>query len=400
MSLHHPSRPSGGAWAAAVVWAALPLFSCGLATPFTIGFAAFWLRSVGQLVAAGLYTVNVGVFIIAITMYDQVDDIPEPMSTIVSLMFVAGWIGSVIHSGILVPAMARARSGRPAMAGAPSGPPGTYPPPNVHQRTTTPTAHRRPGEPDWIGHYRVLQPLGRGGQGAVYLAMAPNGVRVAVKVLHDLVDETARARFAREVDAARRVATFSTARVLDVSITGQSAYIVSEYVEGPSLEQLVRRHGPRDEDGLTRLALSTSGALAAIHKAGVVHRDFKPSNVLIGHDGPRVIDFGIARALDQVTVTSGKMVGTPAYMSPEQLSGTPVGPPSDVFSWAVTMMFAATGRPAFGEDTVPAIFNRVLTFHPDLSPLPQSLRGVVGVCLAKRPEDRPSASDVMLAIVH
>ncbi|MGI5268628.1 serine/threonine-protein kinase [Nonomuraea sp. CA-218870] len=372
-----------------------------MATPFTIGFAAFWLRSAGQFVAACLYTVNVGVFIIMISTYDQFDDIPEPMSSIVSLMFVIGWISGVIHSGILVPAMARARSGSPAMAVRPhTGLPTAYPPPDLHQRSTAPSTHRRPGEPEWIGHYRVLRSLGRGGQGAVYLASAPNGVRVAVKVLHDLVDETARTRFAREVDAARRVATFSTARVLDVSITGQFAYIVSEYVEGPSLEQLVRRHGPRDEDGLTRLALSTAGALAAIHKAGVVHRDFKPSNVLIGHDGPRVIDFGIARALDQVTVTSGKMVGTPAYMSPEQLSGTPVGPPSDVFSWAVTMVFAATGRPAFGEDTVPAIFNRVLTYHPDLSPLPPSVRGVAGACLAKNPEDRPSASDVMLAIVH
>ncbi|MEV4105238.1 serine/threonine-protein kinase [Nonomuraea sp. NPDC049649] len=401
MSLHHPSRPSVGAWAASIAWAALSLLSCGLAMPFTIGFAAFWLRSAFQLVAACLYTVNVVLFVVTLEAYDQIDDIPEPWGTTVSLLFVAGWFGGVVHSAILVPAMARARSGGQPVTAPPPGPRSHhYPPPNIHQRTTAPSAHRRPGEPEWIGHYRVLQPLGRGGQGAVYLAMAPNGVRVAVKVLHDLVDETARARFAREVDAARRVATFSTARVLDVSITGQFAYIVSEYVEGPSLEQLVRRHGPRDEDGLTRLALATAGALAAIHKAGVVHRDFKPSNVLIGHDGPRVIDFGIARALDQATVTSGHMVGTPSYMSPEQLSGTPVGPPSDVFSWAVTMMFAATGRPVFGEDTVPAIFNRVLTFHPDLSPLPPSLRGVAGACLAKNPEDRPSASDVMLAIVH
>ncbi|TLF85806.1 serine/threonine protein kinase, partial [Nonomuraea sp. KC401] len=237
-------------------------------------------------------------------------------------------------------------------------------------------------------------------QGAVYLATAPNGTRVAVKVLHDLVDEVARKRFAREVDAARRVATFSTARLLDVSVSGQHPYIVSEYVEGPSLEQLVKKHGPRDEDGLTRLALATAGALAAIHKAGIVHRDFKPSNVLIGHDGPRVIDFGIAKALDQVTMTTGKMVGTPPYMSPEQLSGETVGPPSDVFSWASTIIFAATGRPAFGEDTVPAVFNRVLTVQPDLSSLPPALRGIVGACLNKRPDERPSASDVMLAIVH
>lgn len=273
-------------------------------------------------------------------------------------------------------------------------------PPPPRAAATFPTHDSQPEHPAWIDKYRVLKLLGRGGQGAVYLAVSPEGTRVAVKVLHDLVDEAAKNRFAREVDAARRVATFSTARLLDVSITSRQAYIVSEYVEGPSLEQLVRQKGPRDEDSLTRLALSTAGALAAIHKAGVVHRDFKPSNVLIGSDGPRVIDFGIARALDQVTMTQSKMVGTPPYMSPEQLTGALVGPPSDVFSWAVTMVFAATGRPAFGEDTVPAVFNRVLNVHPNLSALPAGLREVVDSCLQKRPEDRPTASAAMLAIVH
>ncbi|HUR06883.1 MAG TPA: serine/threonine-protein kinase [Nonomuraea sp.] len=399
MSYSQPARPTSGAWAAAIVWAALPLMTCGLATPFTIGFAAYWLRSTWHVVAAGVYAICIGSFVMAALAYDQFEDIPGTLSGVVSLGLVVSWLGGVIHSSVLVPTMVRARRNRPVYQ-----PPHQHrsaPPPfDLHQRTTAPSLQHRPHEPEWIGHYRVLQPLGRGGQGAVYLAMAPNGVRVAVKVLHDLVDDVARARFAREVDAARRVATFSTARVLDVSITGQHAYIVSEYVEGPSLEHLVRKYGPRDEDSLTRLALSTAGALAAIHKAGIVHRDFKPSNVLIGPDGPRVIDFGIARALDQMTVTSGKMVGTPPYMSPEQLTGAPVGPASDVFSWAVTMMFAATGRPAFGEDTVPAVFNRVLTFHPDLSPLPPALRGTVGSCLHKSPNDRPSASDVMLAIVH
>ncbi|MEU8244812.1 serine/threonine-protein kinase [Nonomuraea sp. NPDC048916] len=400
MSNTHPRGPSGLAWTAAVGWAVLPLFTCGLAAPFTIGFAAYWLRSVWLVLATAAYTVCIGSFVIAVMGYTEFDDIPEPMSTLVSVALMVSWLGGVIHSGILVPAMARARHRQPVYPHpAPHQRPG-YPHTDPHQRTTSPSTHRRPGEPEWIGHYRVLRSLGRGGQGAVYLAMAPNGVQVAVKVLHDLVDETARMRFAREVDAARRVATFSTARLLDVSITGQHAYIVSEYVDGPSLEQLVRRHGPRDEGSLTRLALSTAGALAAIHKAGIVHRDFKPSNVLIGHDGPRVIDFGIARALDQVTMTSGKMVGTPPYMSPEQLTGEQVGPASDVFSWAVTMMFAATGRPPFGEDSVPAVFNRVLTVHPDLSPLPPTLRGVAGSCLQKSPLDRPSASDVMLAIVH
>ncbi|WP_113704547.1 serine/threonine-protein kinase [Nonomuraea lactucae] len=455
MSNSRPVRPSGLAWAASVGWAALPLLTCGLATPFTIGFAAYWLRSVWQVIGAAVYTVCIGSFVIVVGSYDRFADIPDPMSTLVTLGLMISWVGGVIHSGILVPSMARARSqgygyrqhvgpylhghANPRPHGHTNPPPHghtdpprhghTNPPPHgrtdprrhdrpgphhggpqtdprrhqpvdLHQRTTSPTSELRPGEPAWIGHYRVLRSLGRGGQGAVYLAVAPTGVRVAVKVLHDLVDETARTRFAREVETARRVATFSTARVLDVSISGQHAYIVSEYVDGPSLEQLVRQHGPRDEDSLTRLALATAGALAAIHKAGIVHRDFKPSNVLIGHDGPRVIDFGIARALDQMTMTSGKLVGTPPYMSPEQLTGASVGPPSDVFSWAVTMVFAATGRPAFGEDTVPAVFNRVLTVHPDLSPLPSALRSIVGTCLHKQPEERPSASDVMLAIVH
>ncbi|TMR92205.1 serine/threonine-protein kinase [Nonomuraea basaltis] len=391
MQHSHPVRPSGGAWAAGVVWACLPLFTCGLATPFTIGFAAFWLRSVFQVVAASVYLVCIGSFVMAAVAYDNVDEFPEPLGGLVTVGLLVSWLGGVIHSGVLVPVMVRARLRAPAHRQHHV---------DLHQRTTAPTFQRRPGEPEWIGHYRVLKSLGRGGQGSVYLAAAPNGVQVAVKVLHDLVDETARARFAREVDAARRVATFSTARVLDVNITGQHPYIVSEYVEGPSLEQLVRKYGPRDADSLTRLALSTAGALAAIHKAGIVHRDFKPSNVLIGHDGPRVIDFGIARALDQMTVTSGKMMGTPPYMSPEQLTGEAVGPASDVFSWAVTIMFAATGRPAFGEDTVPAVFNRVLTFHPDLSPLPPALRGIVGACLNKRPDERPSASDAMLAIIN
>ncbi|NUR92401.1 MAG: serine/threonine protein kinase [Nonomuraea sp.] len=403
----HPTRPSGGMWAAAIGWAVLPLLTCGYATPFSMGFAAYRLRSVWAAVAAAVYGLCMVAFTVSVLVYDEFADMPDVLSAVVSIALLLSWFGGLIHSSLLIPRMARGTS-TPRLAPAPY-PPG--PPPvvrpyqlprtDIHQRPTSPTQQpRRTGDPEWIGHYRVQEPLGRGGQGSVYLAVAPDGTRVAIKVLHDLVNETARARFAREVDAARRVATFSTARLLDVSITGDLAYIVSEYVAGPSLEQLVRQQGPRNEDGLTRLALSTAGALAAIHKAGVVHRDFKPSNVLIGADGPRVIDFGIARALDQVTMTAGKMIGTPPYMSPEQLSGEPVGPPSDIFSWAVTMMFAATGRPAFGEDTVPAVFNRVLTFHPDLSPMPPGLRPLVGACLSKSASGRPSASEVMLAIVH
>ncbi|MGW4662752.1 protein kinase domain-containing protein [Streptosporangium sandarakinum] len=254
-----------------------------------------------------------------------------------------------------------------------------------------------------LGPYRLVGTLGRGGQGTVHLALSPRGEKVAIKVLHEHFtgDPVVRERFIREVEATRRVATFSTARVLDVNITDDQAYVVSEYVDGVSLEQLVREQGPRTEDGLTRLALSTAGALAAIHRAGVVHRDFKPANVLIGGDGPRVIDFGIARALDQATATAtGSVIGTPAYMSPEQISGEHVGPESDVFSWASTMIFAASGRVAFGADTIPAILNRVISHHPDLSSLPSSLRPLAASCLGKRPANRPTAADIMLRIVH
>jgi len=254
----------------------------------------------------------------------------------------------------------------------------------------------------WLGPYRLIGNLGRGGQGTVHLALSPQGQKVAIKVLHEHFNgnEVVRERFLREVEATRRVATFSTARVLDVNINEDQAYVVSEYVEGDSLERLVRDKGPRDEDGLTRLALATAGALAAIHRAGVVHRDFKPANVLIGADGPRVIDFGIARALDQVTATSGNIMGTPAYMSPEQLAGRTVGPETDVFSWAATMIFAASGKVAFGEDTIPAILNRVINHHPDLMALPQSLRPLAAACLDKEPDNRPTASDIMLRIVQ
>ncbi|MFD0661973.1 serine/threonine-protein kinase [Thermocatellispora tengchongensis] len=259
----------------------------------------------------------------------------------------------------------------------------------------------RPGEPERLGEYRVLGRLGEGGQGKVYLAEAPGGGQVAIKVLHaaSSADETAHRRFVREVEAARRVAAFSTARVLAVSMVGDRPYIVSEYVEGVSLEARVRERGVLGEDELVRLALGTAGALAAIHRAGIVHRDFKPSNVLLGPDGPRVIDFGIARALDSFTVTSSGVVGTPAYMSPEQIANEPAGAAADVFSWAMTMVFAATGRPPFAGTGVPAVLHAILTSAPDLTGAPESLRPLLERCLAKDPAERPSAADIMLHLV-
>lgn len=249
----------------------------------------------------------------------------------------------------------------------------------------------REGDPAAVGPYRVLGRLGAGGQGVVYLGQARDGRPVAVKVLRDgLADE----RFAKEIEAARRVEPFCIAQVLDASAVGRP-YIVTEYVEGPSLQQ-AGRHGGAD---LQRLAVATATALTAIHQAGIVHRDFKPANVLLGQGGPRVIDFGIARSVDSgLTATSG-IVGTPAYMAPEQLAGTGVGVAADVFAWAAVMVFAATGSPPFGEDSLPAVINRILHNEPQLGDLAQPLRGIVLECLAKDPARRPSMQDVLLRLL-
>lgn len=258
----------------------------------------------------------------------------------------------------------------------------------------------RAGDPERLGKYRVAGRLGEGGQGVVFLAEGPAGEQVAVKLLKTQFadDPTARTRFMRELALAERVAGFCTAPVIDADAEGDQPYIVSEYVAGPSLQELVLRDGPMRGDALQRLAIATATALAAIHEAGVVHRDFKPPNVLIGSDGPRVIDFGIARAIDAGTMTS-HVVGTPAYMAPEQVAGAAIGPPADLFAWAVTVLYAATGVSPFGSDSIPAVMHRVLYSYPDLSALPQPLAGLVAACLHKDPAQRPAATQVLLTLL-
>ncbi|MEV5896282.1 serine/threonine-protein kinase [Nonomuraea fuscirosea] len=250
-----------------------------------------------------------------------------------------------------------------------------------------------------IGEHQVERLLGEGGQGAVYLARSPAGGHVAIKVLHERLagDPEVRRRFLREAEVAASVAPFCTARVMGTGMLGERPYIVSEYVQGPSLDELVKRDGPRIGGGLDRLAISTLTALASIHRAGIVHRDFKPANVILGPEGPVVIDFGIARTLDTMTTTN-HVAGTPAYMSPEQLGDRPLTLASDMFSWAATMVFAATGRRAFTGSNVPAVMHSVLHGPPDLSGVPEPLRTMAAACLAKDPADRPAADYLLRSL--
>ncbi|MBO4270791.1 serine/threonine-protein kinase [Microbispora triticiradicis] len=255
-----------------------------------------------------------------------------------------------------------------------------------------------PDDPRVLGEFTLSGRLGEGGQGVVFLGRSPRGGPVAVKVLKSGLDPSVKERLVRELDAIRGVAPFCTARVLTAMVDGRMPYVVSEFIDGPSLQHRVDSGGPLRGGELERLAVGTATALAAVHAAGIVHRDFKPANVLLGPDGPRVVDFGIARHGESDTITAGP-VGTPAYLAPEQIGGNPATPASDVFAWGATIVFAATGRPAFGAAGVPAVMHRILTAEPDVSALPRPLRGVVERCLAKDPARRPASRDLLLELV-
>ncbi|GAA3927710.1 hypothetical protein GCM10023085_06130 [Actinomadura viridis] len=260
-----------------------------------------------------------------------------------------------------------------------------------------------PEDPRELGDYRLLARIGRGGMGTVFLGEDASGRRVAVKVINrELASEDSfRERFRREVTAARQVRRFCTAPVLDAELDRDPLYVVTEYIEGPTLQAAVAERGALPGSDLEGLAVGVATALAAIHGAGIVHRDLKPANVLLSSTGPRVIDFGIARALDDADgpTRTGQFVGTPNYLPPELLRGEPVTPASDVFSWGCVVAYAGTGHAPFTGNTVPEIFYRVAHDAPMLDGLDPALRDVVAAALDKDPRNRPSVQELLARLV-
>ena len=257
----------------------------------------------------------------------------------------------------------------------------------------------RAGDPRQVGVYRLASRLGDGGMGQVFLGVSPGGRTVAVKVIRPelAADPEFRQRFAREVDAARRVGGFHTAPVVDADPYDNPPWMVTAYIAGPSLQAVVSDDGPLDPAAVSRLGAALAEGLAAIHRSGLVHRDLKPGNIILADDGPRIIDFGIAQLAGATSLTTpGTVIGTFSFMSPEQIRADSVTPESDVFSLGCVLAYAATGRPPFEASNGAAIMYRVLNEQPDLGELPNGvLRDTLAACLAKDPGRRPLLPDLL-----
>jgi serine/threonine protein kinase len=260
----------------------------------------------------------------------------------------------------------------------------------------------RADDPVRIGEHRLVGQLGIGGMGTVYLGQSDDGSRVAIKLVHTHLarDPRFRMRFAGEVRAAQRVPGFCTARVLSSGVYEERPYLVTEYLEGVPLSRLVADDGPLDPAMLQSVAIGVAAALAAIHGVGLVHRDMKPSNLMVTLGGVRIIDFGIARAMDvasDVTGT-GNIVGSLGWASPEQLRAEEPKPSMDIFGWGCLVAFAATGRHPFGGEEAAARAWRILEGEPDLSGIPDPVRGFVAAALDRDPEARPDAQQLLVSL--
>ena len=259
----------------------------------------------------------------------------------------------------------------------------------------------QPADPRLIGPYQLLGRLGAGGMGRVFLGMSAVGRPVAVKIVHAKLaaDPEFRARFSSEVAAARKVSGLFTALVVDADVDAPVPWLATAYVAGPSLSEAVRNRGPLLAGSLLALAAGLTKSLTAIHAAGVVHGDLKPSNVLLAPDGPRVIDFGISRAAEATSLAPGGLVvGTPSFMAPEQAAGMEVGPLSDVFSLGAVLAFAATGRKPFGTGPPATVLERVVRGTADLEDAPAEVRQLIERCLDKDPGQRPTAAELLAGV--
>ncbi|MFC4561938.1 serine/threonine-protein kinase [Nocardiopsis mangrovi] len=259
------------------------------------------------------------------------------------------------------------------------------------------------GDPATIGPYVVAGRLGSGGMGTVYLGRTPEkDSQVAIKVIRPELafDEATRARFHDEMENARRVASFCTAKVLDHGTFENRPYMVTEYIAGTALAEHIAEQGPLDSSTLHGFALGVAAALAAIHRAGLVHRDLKPANVLLSLSGPRVIDFGIARAMNTMTnhTQTGIVMGSPGWMAPEQLLEEKVTTAADIFAWGCLVAFAGNGAHPFGNGDAMTLGKRVLFAEPQLGDLDSPLDRLVAKALAKEPDRRPKAQDLLLEL--
>ncbi|WP_328854116.1 serine/threonine protein kinase [Microbispora hainanensis] len=259
------------------------------------------------------------------------------------------------------------------------------------------------GDPRRIGPYLVVGRLGAGGMGVVYAAVDGSGRRVAVKLVHETlsVDLEFRRRFSRETSVLAGVEGACLARVLDSDAGTERPWLATEFIPGPTLEQHVQAEGPLTGDALYGLAAGVAEALVAMHAAGVVHRDLKPPNVICSPQGPRLIDFGIAKVLDSTSMThTGTLIGSPGWISPEEYGEGHAGTPADVYGWGLLVLYATTGEPPYGTGRPEVLAYRVREQIPDLQAVPEDLRDLVGRALAKDPAQRPAAADVLAAVTE